>query len=161
MSAESCHSKCRCEWVFAHFILRLWVGSRLLFAGFDKMREKGGSGFGTQYIQKSMDLIKGDFLPNTILPKQSVELFTQMLPWALLGLGAWVIVGLFTRLSLFLAGMLFLSLSVGLMSLPDDDQALFRGVEVAITAFALVTAASNQLSLDGLIGLAFRKKSAE
>ena len=59
---------------------------------------------------------------------------------------------------MFAAGLLFVSLSLGLMSLPDDDQAVMRGIEVAITAFALVTSSSNIFSLDGLL---FRKKSAE
>jgi len=43
------------------------------------------------------------------------------------------------------------------MALPDDDQAVYRGIEVALTAFALITAAHNSLSVDALI---FRKQSA-
>ncbi len=158
MSDQTCHSKCRCEWACAHLILRLWVGLRLLFAGLDKMREKGGSGFGLDFIPKSMAPIKENMIQYSILPKWSVEMYAQFLPFALLIIGAWAIIGLFTRASLFAAGLLFVSLSLGLMSLPDDDQAVMRGIEVAITAFALVTSSSNLFSLDGLL---FRKKSAE
>jgi uncharacterized membrane protein YphA (DoxX/SURF4 family) len=94
----------------------------------------------------------------TILPKWGVELFAQVLPFALLAIGAWVIIGLFTRLSLSAAGLLFVGLATGLMALPDDDQAVQRGIEVAITAFALITSSANTFSLDGLL---FRKKASE
>jgi len=161
MSDQTCHSKCRCEWACAHLILRLWVGLRLLFAGLDKMREKGGSGFGLEFIPKSMAPIKENMIQYTKLPKEAIDLYAQFLPFALLIIGVWVIVGLLTRTGLLAAGLLFVSLSLGLMSLPDDDQAVYRGIEVAITAFALVTAASNQFSLDGLIRLLFRRKVAE
>ncbi|MDB6137021.1 MAG: DoxX [Verrucomicrobiaceae bacterium] len=159
MSDQSCRSKCSFEWASAHLILRVWVGARLLFAGLDKMREKGGSGFGLDFIPKSMAPIKDNMAQYSLMPKPAVEMYAGMLPYALLAVGAWVIVGLFTRLSLLAAGLLFLSLSFGLMSLPDDDQAVQRGIEVAITAFALVTSSAYMFSLDGLF---FRNKpSAE
>lgn len=151
MSDQSCRSKCSFEWASAHLILRLWVGCRLLFAGLDKMREKGGAGFGWNFVEKSMEPIKANMIQYaTILPKWGIDLFAQVLPIALLVVGAWVIVGLFTRLSLLAAGLLFVSLGVGLMALPDDDQAVMRGIEVAITAFALVTSSARMFSLDGL-----------
>ena len=160
MSDQSCcRPKCSFEWASAHLILRLWVGARLLFAGLDKMREKGGSGFGFEFIAKSMEPIKLNMIQYaTILPKWGVELFAQVLPFALLAIGAWVIIGLFTRLSLSAAGLLFVGLATGLMALPDDEQAVQRGIEVAITAFALITSSANTFSLDGLL---FRKKVSE
>ena len=49
-----------------------------------------------------------------------------------------------------------------LSDLPDDDQAVYRGIEVAITAFALITASNNKFSLDGLLfGKKCCAKSAE
>lgn len=156
MSDKSCHSKCSFEWASAHLILRLWVGCRLLFAGLDKMREKGGAGFGWNFVEKSMEPIKANMIQYSILPKWAVEQYAQILPIALLVIGVWAILGLFTRVGLLAAGLLFVSLSLGLMSLPDDDQAVMRGIEVAITAFALVTSRANLFSIDGL----FCRKSA-
>jgi uncharacterized membrane protein YphA (DoxX/SURF4 family) len=147
----------RCDWAYAHLILRLWVGLRLFWAGLDKMREKGGTGFGVEWIEKSMKPIVDNMEQYAFLPKFSIGIYGTVLPWALLIVGAWAILGFATRLSLFAAGMLFVSLSVGLMALPDDNQVVMRGVEVALTALALMTAGANTWSLDGLLG---RKKSA-
>jgi len=159
MSDQSCcRPKCSFEWASAHLILRLWVGFRLLFAGFDKMREKGGSGFGLDFVAKSMAPIHDNMVQYSILPKWSIDIFAQVLPFALLIIGAWVVIGLLTRLSLTAAGLLFVGLATGLMALPDDDQAVQRGIEVAITAFALITSSANTFSLDGLL---FRKKASE
>jgi thiosulfate dehydrogenase (quinone) large subunit len=137
---------------FAHLILRLWVGLRLLWAGLDKLREKGGTGFGVEWIGKSMQPIVDNMEQYAFLPKFSISLYAMVLPWALLITGVWAILGFANRLGLFAAGMVFVSLSVGLMALPDDNQVVFRGIEVAITALALMTAHANQFSIDGLLG---------
>ena len=160
MSDQSCcRPKCSFEWASAHLILRLWVGARLLFAGLDKMKEKGGPGFGFAYIEKSMAPIVDMMTTNasTLLPPAMIKPYALVLPYALLVTGVWCILGIFSRLGLLLGGLVFLSLSLGLMALPDDDPAVFRGIEVAITAFALVTSSANTFSLDGLL---FRKKSS-
>jgi thiosulfate dehydrogenase (quinone) large subunit len=149
-------SSCTLEWSYAHFILRTWVGLRLLWAGLDKMRQKSGDGFGLEYIQKSMEPIVKTMEESALLPKSGISLYASVLPWALLIVGAWALLGLATRTALFAAGLVFVSLSVGLMALPDDDQVVMRGVEVALTALALITAGSNALSLDALL---FRKKN--
>ena len=155
MSNSSCESKCSLDWAFAHLILRLWVGLRLLLAGIDKMREKGGSGFGVEFIEKSMAPIIKTITDNTLIPGWAIAPYGVVLPWVLLIAGLLCIVGLCTRWSLLLGGLTFVSLAVGLMALPDDDQAVFRGIEVALTALALMTAAHNKFSVDGLL---FSKK---
>jgi hypothetical protein len=72
-----------------------------------------------------------------------------------------VMLGLFTRVSLFLAGGLVLSLSFGLMLLPDDTAAVERGVEIIVVALALLTVKHNTGAVDNLIGLAFSKDDEE
>jgi thiosulfate dehydrogenase (quinone) large subunit len=156
MSDNNSNVISRSDWNYAHLILRLWVGLRLLWAGIDKMREKGGSGFGTEFISKSMEPIVDTMETSAMLPKFAIGMYATFLPWALLIVGAWAILGIANRLALAAAGMVFVSLSVGLMALPDDDQVVMRGVEVALTALALMTAGANKFSLDGLL---FSKKS--
>lgn len=151
MSDQASPAQCRTEWDYAHLILRLWVGLRLLMAGIDKLRQKGGDGFGFEYIEKSMAPIVDTMTANALIPAAMIKPYAMVLPWALLVTGVWCILGLFSRVGLLLGGLTFLSLSAGLMALPDDDQAVYRGIEVAITAFALITASHNMFSLDGLI----------
>ncbi len=166
--SDHCHSKSRLDWAFAHLILRLWVGFRLLMAGLDKMREKGGDGFGLEYISKSMAPIVDNmtkYANGHVIPwKFAIPLYANVLPWALIITGVWCILGIFTRWGLLFGGLTFVSLAFGLMALPDDQEAVFRGIEVGLTALALITAANNQLSLDGLLfrkGACCEKKSAE
>lgn len=155
MSDQSCHTTPRCDWAYAHLILRLWVGLRLLMAGLDKMRQKGGDGFGFEWIEKSMAPIVENMSQYALLPKFMLTPYAIVLPYALLITGVWCILGICNRIGLLLGGLVFVSLSFGLMALPDDDQAVYRGIEVALTALALMTSAHNQFSLDGLL---FRKK---
>jgi uncharacterized membrane protein YphA (DoxX/SURF4 family) len=158
---ETTATKFRSEVAFANLILRLWVGLRLFMAGIDKFRDKATK----EYAFGNMDVLKKNVQPlydnmvaETFLPSFMVANYVVVLSYALIIVGLWVIVGLFSRLSLLAAGLLFVSLSFGLMALPDDDQAVFRGIEVAITAFALMTAAHGKISLDGIL---FRSKKAE
>ena len=84
------------EWAYAHLILRLWVGSRLLLAGLDKMREKGGDkGFGFQWIGESMKPIVATMSDNVgpWMPAWSIKLYAGVLPYALLVTGLWIILG--------------------------------------------------------------------
>jgi len=161
--SEASRSKCRCEIACANLILRLWVGLRLFMAGIDKFRDKATK----EYVFNTWDVLKKNAQPlydnmtaETIMGKAPmlVSSYVFILAYALIIVGIWVIVGLFTRTSLLLAGLLLVSLSFGLMALPDDDQAVLRGFEVAITAFALVTCSHNIFSLDGLL---FRSKKSE
>lgn len=162
MSDQSSQTQCRTEWAYAHLILRLWVGLRLLMAGLDKLRQKGGDGFGFEWIEKSMAPIVDTMTSSALLPTAMVKPYAMFLPWALLVTGVWCLLGIFSRLGLVLGGLTFVSLSFGLMALPDDDQAVYRGIEVAITAFALITVSHNKFSLDGLLfGKKCCAKSAE
>ncbi len=161
MSDSSC-CKFRAEFAFANLILRSWVGLRLFMAGIDKFRDKASK----EYVFGSWDVLKKNAQPlydnmvaETFMPALMVANYVFVLSYALIIVGIWVLVGLFTRLSLLAAGLLFVSLSFGLMALPDDDQAVFRGIEVAITALALMSAGKGNIGLDGIFGSMFRRKA--
>jgi len=152
-------SCCRLEWTYAHFILRLWVGLRLFMAGIDKFREKGGTSFSFGNLEKNLTPIQklmSENTPNILLPDFAIAPYFYVLSFALVIVGLTSILGIFTRFSLLLGGLLFVSLSFGIMALPDDKDAVWLGIQVAITAFALITASENKLSVDGLL---FGKKS--
>lgn len=154
MSDKSCASCCRLEWTYAHFILRLWVGLRLFMAGIDKFREKGGTNFSFEFLNKNLEPIKklmAENTPNFLLPDDIIAPYFYALSFGLVIVGVTVILGIATRFSLLLGGLLFVSLSFGIMALPDDKDAVWLGIQVAIAAFALITASHNQLSVDGLL----------
>ena len=149
---------------WACFFLRMWIGMRLMFAGLTKFLSKNEEGswiFDQEKAGKVMGSITETMKANTAIPEVMLNQYATVLPWALLIVGATVMLGLFTRISLFLAGGLVLSLSLGLMLLPDDTAAVERGVEIIVVGLALMTVKHNTGALDNLIGLAFSKDDDE
>jgi thiosulfate dehydrogenase [quinone] large subunit len=149
---------------WACFFLRMWIGMRLMFAGLTKFLNKndeGGWSFDQEKAGKVMGSITETMKANTAIPEIMLNQYAIVLPWALLIVGAAVMLGLFTRISLFLAGGLVLSLSFGLMLLPDDTAAVERGVEIIIVGLALMTVKHNVGAVDNLFQLAFSKDDEE
>ena len=149
---------------WACFFLRMWIGMRLMFAGLTKFLNKndeGGWDFDQEEAGTVMGSITETMIANTAIPEVMLNQYATVLPWALLIVGATVMLGLFTRISLFLAGALVLSLSFGLMLLPDDTAAVERGVEIIVVGLALMTVKHNTGAVDNLIGLAFSKDDEE
>jgi len=137
---------------------------RLMFAGLTKFLSKNEEGswiFDQEKAGKVMGSITETMKANTAIPENMLNSYALVLPWALLIVGATVMLGLFTRISLFLAGGLVLSLSLGLMLLPDDTAAVERGVEIIVVGLALMTVKHNTGAVDNLIGLAFSKDDDE
>ena len=82
-----------------------------------KNEEETGWIFDKEKAGKVMGSITETMKANTAIPENMLNSYALVLPWALLIVGATVMLGLFTRISLFLAGGLVLSLSFGLMLL--------------------------------------------
>lgn len=166
----SCNSHTSCcqsfsrwlESVGAFLILRLFLGLRLLLAGLDKFINSEGVWDMTYYQEKVGALadlvVKQGFLP---IPEWMGSMYAGVLGWGLIGVGALILIGLFTRISLILGGLLFVSLSFGLMALPDAPYIAYLGIHVGLTAFALILASYNPLSVDGVFRLIFGKGKSE
>jgi uncharacterized membrane protein YphA (DoxX/SURF4 family) len=99
--------------------------------------------------------IKGMFA-GTILTKEfpwAIDLFLQVLPYAEMGLGAALILGLWTPLAAFFAGILLVKLLLGWVVLGKTDMypsmLTFLLADVAILWLSPVT--SNYISLDGIL----------
>ena len=168
MSDKSCSTPCcpRLDIAFANFITRLWVGMRLFMAGVDKFRSGDGAAAtfnAGNYETKTGVIAKlmtdNSFLP-TFLPPSVIDAYAHGIGYALLFVGVWVVLGLFSELSLLAAGLTFLSLGFGLAALPDDTElGVNIGIGIIITYLALTTAKHGFLSLDGI--LRGKKKSAD
>lgn len=141
----------------ASFLLRLWIGLRLFFAGLEKFR--AGSGVEATYnmsnYKEKMGIIAQGVADNSFLPKALCNAYAFPLGFLLLIVGIWVLLGIAHRFSLLVAGLLFVSLAFGVMVLPDDTQSLYLGLHVAICAYALTLSKYDWLSLGWLLN---RKK---
>ncbi len=157
MASDSFIRPVRPEIMYAAFMLRLWIGMRLFFAGLDKFRIKGEATFSIEAYKGNVQVIADTIAEHTPLTQQLCDLYAAPLGYLLVGIGVLVILGLFTRLSLLAAGVMFISLGVGLMLLPDDFEAVMIGIQVAITAFALSLWWHDRISVDGILGRLFSR----
>ena len=58
-----------------------------------------------------------------------------------------LLLGLGTRLSLFLQGLLYIALTVGLILIKQDDGVAWLGIHIALITLALMLAKHNKLAL--------------
>lgn len=93
------------------------------------------------------------FQSNMLMPSFMVGPYAYILGFSLIGLGVALLLGICTRLTLFLMGMLFISLTYGFVILekslgPDSAAgAAYMGVHVLIVVVALILAKYNKVEL--------------
>lgn len=159
--SDSSSSKCcgSLSYDFAHLLLRLWVGMRLFMAGIDKFRWGNGPtvSFGLDNYPKKTGPLAKLMTDNSFMPEWACNAFAATIGYILVPVGIWVAVGICTEFGLFAAGLVFLSLGLGLASLPDDTEVVSNiGLSILIVAAALVTSKAKTFSLDGILS---RKKA--
>lgn len=139
--------------VFANLLLRLWIALRLVAAGVDKFRAGSGKDatFSIENYNTKMANIAKLTYEKGFLPESLCNLYAKPLGYILIAVGVWVFLGLFSQLGLLAAGLTFLSLAVGLATLPDDTEVVYIGIQVLIVAAALATNKANKISLDGVL----------
>ncbi len=142
---------------WACFILRMAIGMRLILAGVTKfmVQDKEFNWvWDNEAAATKMEQITAMISANSPLSGRMMELYEQYLPWALIIVGAWVVVGLFTRTGLVMAGLTILSLAFGLLFIGEDVEGTFRFLEIIVIALALIVAKHNILAVDNLIEFA-------
>ncbi len=157
--------------MLAFLLLRGWLGIRALVAGVDKYSEsvkvqhplmdpitgmQDPSGAMVDVTEKVYGLARYHGIPQVLQDKFAVEpLLPPMLlkPFcAILGplliiLGITLLLGICTRISLFLQGILYIALTIGLMLINQPDGVAWLGIHIALVAMALVLADNNRLAL--------------
>ncbi|MGI9243743.1 MAG: hypothetical protein ACR2RV_23300 [Verrucomicrobiales bacterium] len=170
------HSASHCIGLaFGALLLRLWIGMRLLFAGLEKWKTRvtesvaGPDGemiektfwkydlFGenaSSIYKENMGRITYNMNNDSPLQLWMIEQFASTLGWMLLIVGAWLLIGLFSRAALVAAGFVFISLTFGLATIGADPEIVERGIEIGLVVGALSLARYQVFGLDGLVRLA-------
>jgi thiosulfate dehydrogenase (quinone) large subunit len=167
-NAASCAS---CDYTLAFLLLRLWLAIRAIMAGLEKFGayqsiqkplldpatgQPDPSGVLENVNIKFYSLtnysgipasLKDRFANEPVLPKAALMTFDHVLGPVLIITGVMLLVGLGTRLSLFVQGLIYTALTVGLILINQPDGIAWLGVHVALVAFALVLAKHNKLAL--------------
>lgn len=170
-SDAACESKCcHCDLTLAFLVLRGWLGLRALLAGVEKFGayksvqvpvlgadgqpDPGGAVLDMKLKVYSLANytgvptgLKTKFANEALLPGFALNLFDKCLGPALIITGAMLLLGLGTRTSLLLQGLIYTSLSVGLILINQPDGISYLGTHIALVAGALVLAKHNKLAL--------------
>ena len=111
----------------AYFLLRLTVGLVFFFYGVSKLL-RGLEPFAAGMTARMAD---------TPLPTFMVTPFAYVLPFAEVGVGLLLILGLFTRAALVAAGLVMMSLTVGVVLEPSPPT-VAANVNYALVIFVLL-----------------------
>lgn len=157
---------------FAFIVLRLWLGVRSLFTGLEKfagvetVQRPLLDEFGDPDISGAMVNVKekvygfshyhglpeplyDKFAAEPLMPTWALDLYSGLLGYLLLALGLLLIVGALPRLALFASGLVYVSLSVGLVLLNESGGVAWLGTHVLLVALALLLVKYNRWALAG------------
>ena len=152
----------------AFWMLRLWLGARALFVGIQKYAvyksvatplidpstgQPDASGVMVNVSVKSYSLanyagipvgLRDKFAHDPMFPKFALTLFDRMLGPAFILTGIMLIIGLGTRVSLLIQGLLFIALTVGLVLIDANDGVAYLGIHIGLVAAAFMLAQHNR-----------------
>ncbi len=155
---------------YAFWILRLWLGLRALLSGLEKFSTKisvqqplldakgvpDPSGavvevqqkvYGFSHYQAMPDTLQDKFAHEPLLPTFLTTPFYALLGYVLVVLGVAILLGIRTREALLVLGVLFTSLTVGLILIGQEQGVAWLGVHVLIVAAALALLPFNRWSV--------------
>lgn len=159
------------DFTFAFLALRLWLGFRALFVGIQKYAvyksvamplidpstgQPDASGVMVNVSVKTYALANyagipaglGDkFAHDPLFPKFALTLFDRMLGPAFILTGIMLIIGLGTRLSLLIQGLLFIALTIGLVLIDANDGVAYLGIHIGLVAAAFLLVQHNRFAV--------------
>jgi thiosulfate dehydrogenase [quinone] large subunit len=164
------NGSCNCDHTLAFLVLRGWLALRAIATGIEKFGayktvqkplldasgQPDASGAMVDVKVKYYALgnysgvptgLKGKFANEALLPHFALNLFDSLLGPALIITGVMLLFGLGTRISLFLQALIYISLTLGLILIKQDDGVSWLGIHIALVAFALMLAKNNKFTL--------------
>ncbi len=161
---------CNCDYSLAFLVLRAWLGLRALLAGIEKfgayktiqqpiIDPTTGQPDPNAVVDVKVKFyalanyagvpagLKSKFANEALLPGFALNLFDKVLGPAFIIAGVMLLLGIGTRTSLFVQGLIYTALTVGLILINQPDGISWLGIHVALVAMALMLAKHNKLAL--------------
>jgi thiosulfate dehydrogenase (quinone) large subunit len=162
--------KCCGDYSLAFLVLRGWIGVRALLAGIEKfgayktvqqpfIDPATGEADPNAVVEVKVKFyslanyngvplsLQGKFAHEPLLPHFAFTTFNFLLGPVLILSGAMLLLGLGTRISLFVQGLIYIALTVGMILIGQNDGPPYLGIHLALIAFALMLAKYNKLAL--------------
>jgi thiosulfate dehydrogenase [quinone] large subunit len=124
------------EFTAAFLLLRLFLGLRALQAGIDKFEAKGT--YSAANYSENMGRMASGITGASYLPLWMTRGFALTLGYVLLVLGVALLLGLKTRVTLIVMGLVYVGLSFGLMAVQESEGVAWLAIHVGLVAGALV-----------------------
>jgi len=169
MSTEPCCTGNKLALTYGALLLRLWLAVRAIQTGIEKFGGAKGSdqlvkvdgvpneygltaaGSVKHYAMANYhgvpDALMKKFQAEPMMMKFALPLYDKILGPALLILGLTILLGIATRTSLFLLGLLYISLTWGLILIKQDDGVSWLGIHMILVVMALALAEHNRFTI--------------
>ncbi|WP_221032545.1 hypothetical protein [Actomonas aquatica] len=145
---------------FAFWVLRLWLGVRAVFTGLEKyagtvteqqplldefgepdingaMVEVSNKVYGLEHYHGIPVPLADKFAAEPLLPGWALGIYDTVLGPLLIAMGITLLLGIAPRISLLVHGLVYVSLTVGLILIKQDGGIAWLGIHVALVALAL------------------------
>jgi len=160
------------ERTLGFLVLRAWLGVRAIFSGLEKF-------VGTKVVQKPLvdefglpdasgamvetkqkvygiahytglpDALSAMFQKEPLMNPWLLKVYAGLLGYVLIVLGVALLLGICSRATLFLMGLVYTSLTLGLILINQNDGVAWLGVHVALVVMALMLVRHNRFEIIG------------
>jgi thiosulfate dehydrogenase (quinone) large subunit len=124
------------EYTTAFLLLRLFLGLRTLIAGIEKF--EANKTFSFANYTENMSRMATGISNYSLIPLWAAKSFAMPLGFLLTLLGLAVLLGVKSRISLFLSGLVYVALGFGLMAVQEGEGVAWIGMQVLMFVAALV-----------------------
>lgn len=135
----------RLDYSYAFILLRLFLGLRTLLAGVEKFEAKGT--YSLANYSENMTRMATGITGASFLPLWMTRSFAMSLGYVLTLLGVLLILGVKTRTTLFVTGLVYVGLSFGMMAVQESEGIAWLGMHVVMFAAALALVRYNRWAL--------------
>ncbi len=135
---------------WAFLLLRLWLATRAIVTGLQKywgVDEGGQPAFGLKYYKAIPDVMKQKFAAEPMFLSALAGPFYAALGPVLILSGLMLLLGVGTRVSLVVQGLLYVALTYGLILIKQDAGVAWLGIHMGLIALALMLARHNRLAV--------------
>jgi thiosulfate dehydrogenase (quinone) large subunit len=137
----------RGEYTAAFLLLRLFLGLRTLMAGLEKF--EANRSFSTANYSENMTRMATGISNNSVIPLWAAKAFAMPLGYILTILGVTILLGIKSRVSLFIAGLVYTGLGFGLMAVQEGEGVAWIGMQVLMFVVALVLVRNDRFAVWG------------
>jgi thiosulfate dehydrogenase (quinone) large subunit len=144
-SGASHTSSAPLEYTGAFLLLRLFLGLRTLLAGIEKF--EANKVFSFSNYNENMTRMATGIANNSFIPQWAAKLYALPLGYLLTILGLALLLGVKSRLTLFVTGLVYVSLGFGLMAVQEGEGVAWLAVQVLMFAVALLLVRNERLAI--------------